>query len=145
MHYSGVDFTNVCICMHKVARDGKEVCCGKTPTAVEDGDGFLFKCREHHRGRMLQERDLHYEREIKMFADAMRYKLTLNSSRGKWEDTTIGYVMEKLRREVKELEEAIAKGSMVEILLEGADVANYAMIASHLAMREVMADVRTGD
>lgn len=79
-----------------------------------------------------------YEHELKMFVDAMKYKLARNASRGKWENTTLQEALEKLRGEVKELEDAITRNSMVEILLEASDCANYAMIAAHIAVREEM-------
>ena len=62
------------------------------------------------------------------------YKLGVKSHKGKWENMTIGVAHELLQKEVVELTEAIERGNMVEIMLEAADVANFALIASAIAM-----------
>lgn len=75
-----------------------------------------------------------YRHDIRRFVEAMIYKLSVHSSKGKWEKYNITETVGKLQGEVVELQEAVLRGNMVEILLEGADVANYALIASAIAM-----------
>ena len=75
-----------------------------------------------------------YAPDIQRFVDAMVYKLGVKSHKGKWENMTIGVAHELLQKEVVELTEAIERGNMVEIMLEAADVANFALIASAIAM-----------
>lgn len=75
-----------------------------------------------------------YRDEIRRFVEAMVYKLSRHASKGKWENTSIDKAADLLDGEVKELREAILRGNMVEVLLESADVANYAMIISAISM-----------
>lgn len=75
-----------------------------------------------------------YTLEIRRFVDAMIYKLSVHSRKGKWENLGLETVLHKMEGEVSELREAIARGNMVEILLESADVANYGLIASSIAV-----------
>lgn len=79
-----------------------------------------------------------YDREIAALVDAMRYKLKVHKAKGHLanrdgERYSIEEVLELLRGEVEELEEAIASGSPIETILEAADVANYAMMAVLIA------------
>lgn len=75
-----------------------------------------------------------YAPDIARFIEAMVYKLGVHSGKGKWENMPIGKALELLRGEEKELTAAVARGNMVDIMLEAADVANYALIASAIAM-----------
>ena len=75
-----------------------------------------------------------YAPDIQRFVDAMVYKLARNAHKGRWEDRTQYANTELLQKEVVELTEAIERGNMVEIMLEAADVANFALIASAIAM-----------
>jgi len=77
-----------------------------------------------------------YEREVDFFMDAMLYKLNHNRHKGKWEDLDLKATLKKLRDEVDELEKAMHEGNAIEIILEAADVANYAMIAANIAIRD---------
>ncbi len=77
-----------------------------------------------------------YRGEIARFVEAMVYKLGVHSKKGKWEGQTIESRIPKLKDEVVELEEAIKRGNMVEVLLEAADVANYALIISAKALEK---------
>jgi hypothetical protein len=79
---------------------------------------------------------MQYAPEIRRFVDAMVYKLGVKAHKGKWENMTIGRAMELLRGEERELTEAIERGNMVEIMLEAADVANFALIISAIAMEK---------
>lgn len=75
-----------------------------------------------------------YAPDIQRFVDAMVFKLSVNAHKGKWEDRGQAVNMGLLQKEVVELTEAINRGNMVEIMLEAADVANFALIASAIAM-----------
>ncbi len=75
-----------------------------------------------------------YAPDIQRFVDAMVYKLARNAHKGRWEDRGQAANMGLLQKEVVELTEAINRGNMVEIMLEAADVANFALIASAIAM-----------
>lgn len=75
-----------------------------------------------------------YEPDIRRFMEAMRYKLKLNAHKGRWETLGIKQALSRLVDEVEELDEAINKGNMVEIMLEAADVANFALIVAAIAM-----------
>lgn len=80
-------------------------------------------------------REVDCEKEIKQLVDAMRYKLKKNNHKGKWEEMTLIKAIELLKEEVKELEEAASRDSDIEIILEAADVSNFAMIVANLAMK----------
>ena len=75
-----------------------------------------------------------YDEDFRRFLDAMRFKMNLNKHKGRWDNLSIAEAMDKLMGETKELEDAIKAGNMVEILLECADVANFAMIVSSIAV-----------
>lgn len=75
-----------------------------------------------------------YTHEIRRFVEAMIYKLAKHSNKGKWEGKDASSQIPLLHGEIKELVEAMDRGNMVEILLEAADVANYALIISAIVM-----------
>jgi hypothetical protein len=77
-----------------------------------------------------------YAPEIARFVEAMVYKLGVKAHKGKWEGMPINKALELLRGEEKELTEAVERGNMVEVLLESADVANFALIISAIAMEK---------
>lgn len=77
---------------------------------------------------------MQYQHDIRRFVEAMVYKLALHASKGRWENKTIVERLDRLDGEVFELKEAAQRGNMVEILLEAADVANYGLIISAIAM-----------
>lgn len=74
-----------------------------------------------------------YEHDIRRFVDAMIYKLKVHHRKGRWEGKTVAEYLPLLHGEVKELEEAIEGGNLLEILTEGGDVANMAMIIASIA------------
>lgn len=75
--------------------------------------------------------------EIKAFFDAMLHKLALNAHKGKW-DYPFDKAMTLMDAEREELSRAatVEGGNTVEIILEAADVANFAMIAASIAIRD---------
>jgi NTP pyrophosphatase (non-canonical NTP hydrolase) len=64
----------------------------------------------------------------------MVYKLGRNSHKGRWEKLNLEDILEKLEAERDELVESVARGNMVEILLEAADVANFALIIASMVV-----------
>lgn len=78
-----------------------------------------------------------YEPEIKQLVDAMRYKLRKNAHKGRWEDLDVPGALKRLREEVDELEEALSRDSQIEIILEAADVANFALMIVNIAAKKV--------
>lgn len=68
------------------------------------------------------------------FFDAMIYKLRKNAHKGKWEGMDIVSSLARLKDETSELCTAIEESNHVEILLEAADVANFALILAAIAM-----------
>ena len=73
------------------------------------------------------------EPRIKLFVEAMVYKLYKNADKGAWEDLDIDDAFARLREETVELEEAIDRSSNIEIMMEAADIANFAMIVADIA------------
>jgi NTP pyrophosphatase (non-canonical NTP hydrolase) len=76
---------------------------------------------------------LPYRDDIRRFVDAMVFKLKVHHKKGRWEGKTVGEYVPLLEGEVAELKEAIEGGNLIEIFLEGADVANMALIAVSIA------------
>ena len=77
-----------------------------------------------------------YAPEIGRFVEAMVYKLGIKAHKGKWENMKPEQALALLEKEVEELRDAIKRGNMVEQLLESADVANFALIISAIAMEK---------
>lgn len=74
--------------------------------------------------------------DLERFISAMVHKLHRNRFKGKWENLDLPLALTKLRAEVEELREAIDQGSFADILMEGADIANFALIVSSVALNE---------
>jgi len=72
--------------------------------------------------------------DLQRFFDAMVYKLRRNAHKGNWDDLSLDQAFADLGGEVDELASAIASGSTAEILMEGADVANEALIVANIAL-----------
>lgn len=75
-----------------------------------------------------------YKPEMRRFFDAMAYKLFKNAHKGKWEGMDINNLIQKLRDEVDELDTAVINDDMFDIVFEAADVANFAMMVSAVAI-----------
>lgn len=71
--------------------------------------------------------------EIRRFVEAMLFKLRKNAHKGKWEGCDLTKAFDLMRAETNELEQAAREGNSVEILMEGADVANFALIVASIA------------
>ena len=75
-----------------------------------------------------------YAEDIRRFVDAMVYKLALKANKGRWEDLPIAKAYELMIGETEELRDAIGDGNLIEILLEAADTANFALIIASIAI-----------
>lgn len=64
----------------------------------------------------------------------MVYKMRIHHKKGRWETGKIPEYLDKLQAEVAELRAAIGERNTMEIMAEGADVANFAMIISSIAV-----------
>lgn len=69
-----------------------------------------------------------YTNDIRRFVHAMLYKLAKNAHKGRWESMSMQGEYDKLLVEVEELRAAMEGRNTVDIMLEAADVANYALI-----------------
>lgn len=72
--------------------------------------------------------------DLQRFFDAMVYKLRRNKHKGRWEDLNVDKTGLLLDEEMEELRDAIRDGSTMEILMEAADVANFAMIMANISL-----------
>ena len=73
--------------------------------------------------------------EVEVMAHAMEHKLRENDHKGGWELVSIDELFDLLIGEVDELREAIRCGNFIDIMLEAADVANYAMMIAWNSMK----------
>jgi NTP pyrophosphatase (non-canonical NTP hydrolase) len=78
-----------------------------------------------------------YDRYLKLIADAQRYKLRINAHKGDLGSVDVNTLMECLVGEINELREAISRKSEIEILLECADVSNFALGIAISAIRDM--------
>lgn len=85
-----------------------------------------------------QVREIPVREEVEIFSHAMEYKLRANDHKGGWENQSTPRLFELLKGEVKELEQALEGGNLLEVMLEAADVANYAMMIAWNAMKGKM-------
>jgi len=72
--------------------------------------------------------------DVRRFIEAMLYKLRKNAKKGRWESIDLNKAFDLMMGEVGELRTAISENNSVEILLEGADCANFALIVSSIAI-----------
>jgi len=68
-----------------------------------------------------------YDEFLEMLADAQRHKLNLNRHKGFLGDVPPSVLLERLKEEIVELEDAAKRGSAFDMILESADVANFAL------------------
>jgi hypothetical protein len=74
-----------------------------------------------------------YRDDIRRHVQSMIYKLSQNAHKGRWQELNLVAVIKCLKRETEELEEAIAEDNYIKIILESADVSNFALIAASIA------------
>lgn len=72
--------------------------------------------------------------DLQRFFDAMVYKLRRNKNKGRWPTLDLNQTFELMEGEFKELNEALIGGSTMEVLMEAADVANFAMIIANISL-----------
>lgn len=72
--------------------------------------------------------------DLQRFFDAMVYKLRRNKHKGRWEGLDLNATFERIEGELKELNDALNEGSSMEILMESADVANFALIIANIGL-----------
>lgn len=78
-------------------------------------------------------------KELLLFTEVMEHKLRLNDHKGGWENTSINELFGLLHKEVEELNHAIMRGEgTMAVMMEAADIANFAMMISWNAGREVI-------
>ena len=80
------------------------------------------------------------EEDIKRFFDAMLYKLDLNSHKQGFKRKDITHALTRIKEETAELDEAIGQGNTIAIVLEAADIANFALLASSAALERYSSD-----
>lgn len=112
---------------------------GDNRTELEKGMASLEQYRDHPAFKGTEKAEggdplAKYEHDIRRFMDAMKYKLAKNAHKGRWEDLDLPTAMNLLYGEYVELQDAITSGNMVEIMLEAADVANFALMVAAIAM-----------
>lgn len=74
------------------------------------------------------------QHQIKRFFDAMVFKLRKNAHKPSFERTDVQHCLARIKWETGELEQAIAEGNTVDIVLEAADIGNFALLASVAAI-----------
>lgn len=84
--------------------------------------------------------DMNYVKiRVSLFANVMIQKFKTHESKGGWKDMNTKEGLQKLlqclKDEVKELEEALESEPDEDVIKEAADVANYALILSDLVSR----------
>jgi len=76
-----------------------------------------------------------YGPDIRRFVDTMTYKLEKNVHKGKWEDLDMTTAFRRLMDETEELRHEVVNGSnTLKVMLEAADVANFALIIAAMAI-----------
>lgn len=73
-----------------------------------------------------------FHNDLRRFIDAMIYKLYKNVHKGRWESYTVRHAVDLLDAEIDELKAAVLLGNTVEVMLEGADCANMALIVASI-------------
>jgi hypothetical protein len=81
-----------------------------------------------------------YDRYLTLLAGAQRYKLKINAHKGDLGNIPVPTLLQLLRKEIDELEEATSRGSEIEIILEAGDVCNFAMGCVIAAVRSMKGD-----
>jgi hypothetical protein len=65
----------------------------------------------------------------------MSVKLRKNANKTEWSESDLPNLFKRMREEIAELEQAVAEGNSIDILLESCDAANFAMFIAATAMR----------
>ncbi|RLG71285.1 MAG: hypothetical protein DRO04_00040 [Candidatus Iainarchaeum archaeon] len=83
------------------------------------------------------ERELYIQEAVRCFSFLMRKKLYANNHKGLWLDCSYRRLLSLLKDEVKEHAHAKENEPPDNIMLEAADVANFAMMIADLARRKI--------
>lgn len=73
---------------------------------------------------------------VNWFAEKMELKLRENDHKGGWEHCSPHWLLDRLKQEVLELENAISSSDANEITKEAADVANFALMIADTINRK---------
>lgn len=76
-----------------------------------------------------------WDKPMRSLMQVMRRKMRANVHKSRWIDESPDWLLERLRAEVGELEDAISLGNPDEVLEECADVANFAMMIADIFAR----------
>ncbi len=76
-------------------------------------------------------------KKIKQFAHIMRYKFIIHSDKGRFDWKSDDMLVAAMKKEIKELEQALKDGNKEWIVSECADVANYAYMIANKKLRGV--------
>ena len=81
--------------------------------------------------------------EVQAFAQLMEQVLRENDWKGGWQGMTADEILERVREEVEELEDAVANGGFKDDLInkEAADIANFVMFLVDNRSREHRSDL----
>lgn len=75
----------------------------------------------------------------------MEHKLKMNDHKGGWDGKDLDFLIKKLEGEVSELRHALLHEPGINIMLEAADVANYAMMIAWNVMKYQVQEFANGD
>ena len=78
-----------------------------------------------------------YNNDLKLLTKEMKSKIDRDEQKGTWENVPIGRLLEMLKVEVKELENALLSEPKDNIIKECADVANFAMMIAGNSRRKL--------
>jgi NTP pyrophosphatase (non-canonical NTP hydrolase) len=99
---------------------------------------LVYRCQQRQSRYLMPRYQGEQDDVIKPFVDAMKVKLAASRHKGReWREKDLPRLFELLLSEIEELREAIAGGNTIEIMLESADVGNYAMFIADLAVRSI--------
>ena len=77
-----------------------------------------------------------YGIELARFVTDMAERLEANSHKATWKGMPYFWLIQRVKDELSELEQAIEKGDPWQIIREAADVANFCMMISDCAREE---------
>jgi NTP pyrophosphatase (non-canonical NTP hydrolase) len=86
-----------------------------------------------------------YAADLKLFFDAMMFKLYKNRHKGHWNNKySLDSAYRALEVELRELHDSLRTDNLFHLIEECADVANFALILASVAMRQVAWDMDRG-
>lgn len=88
-------------------------------------------------GAGCQPQEIRPRSEVIWFSEQMELKLAKNDHRPGWKDATYEYLLELMREHADKLERSILNGNHAQVILDAADVANFAMMIADISNIEV--------